>query len=555
MRLGNAPASSQAFPRESLSFHRHLVLTLAKYRAEWKNLLYLFEDFVLDADRRELRRKGRVLPVEPKVFDLLVLLIINRDRVVSKDDLIARIWDGRIVSESALTTCITAARSVIGDSGETQRLIKTLPRKGIRFVGVVREETDTNTQAESSGRQLALPDKPSVAVLPFADMGPKTEQEYFADGITEDIITELSRFSELFVIARNSSFRYKGESVDIRQVGRELGVRYVLEGSIRRSADRVRISAQLIDAKTGVHRWAERYDRKLEDVFAVQDEVARTIAAVLAAHVSKAETERTLNKPPATWQAYDYYVRAAWLWASYNSSYNVEDLYGARRLLEHSLLIDPNYARAHAKLSNTYTLAWHQSLDADFLSPAALDRADELARKAIQLDPNLPDAHAQLGMVLTWRGQHDAGIGAFEKAFALNPNFTDYRFAISLVLGGECERAIEVVRSNMRLDPSYSPMAPAWLGAAYFMLGRQMEALPPLRESVSRAPNFRAGHVWLAAAYAKCGYVMEAQAEAIHVLRIQSNYTINTQRRLYAFKRFKDAEHLFDGLRMAGLPE
>jgi len=168
MRLGNAPASSQAFPGESLCFHRHLMLTLAKSSAEWKNLLYLFEDFVLDADRRELHRKDRVLPVEPKVFDLLVLLIGNRDRVVSKDDLIVKIWNGRIVSESPLTTCITVARSVIGDSGETQRLIKTLPRKGIRFVGVVREEADANTRAESPGRELALPDKPSVAALPFA---------------------------------------------------------------------------------------------------------------------------------------------------------------------------------------------------------------------------------------------------------------------------------------------------------------------------------------------------------------------------------------------------
>ena len=203
-----------------------------------------------------------------------MLLITNRERVVSKDDLIAKIWGGRIVPELALTTCITAARSAIGDSGEAQRLIKTLPRKGIRFVGVVREQTSAIIRAESPVPELTLPDKPSVAVLPFADMAGEVEREYFADGITEDIIIELSRFSDLFVIARNSSFRYKGKSVDIRQIGRELGVRYVLEGSIRQGGGRVRVTAQLIDAVTGAHRWAERYDRKLEDVFAVQDEVA-----------------------------------------------------------------------------------------------------------------------------------------------------------------------------------------------------------------------------------------------------------------------------------------
>jgi TolB-like protein len=247
-------------------------------------LRYIFEDYVLDTDRRELRRGGDLLGTEPKVFDLLVYLITNRERVVSKDDLIATIWEGRIVSESALTTCINAARSAIGDSGGTQRLIKTLPRKGFRFLGAVREEQKAAFSA-STETPMELPDKPSIAVLAFANLSSDAEHEYLADGIVEDIITELSRFSELFVTARNSSFQYKGKAIDVRQVGRELGVRYVLEGSVRRVGDRIRISAQLIDTATGGHRWAEHYDRKLEDVFAVQDEVVGTIAALLAAHV------------------------------------------------------------------------------------------------------------------------------------------------------------------------------------------------------------------------------------------------------------------------------
>jgi TolB-like protein len=300
-------------------------------------LRYFFEDFLLDTERRELRRGDALVAVEPKVFDLLALLIVNRERVVSRDDLIAHVWGGRIVSEAALARCINGARSAIGDSGEAQRLIKTLQRKGVRFVGEARaERMMPATRAPAGGAEkptpaLALPDRPSIAVLPLDNISGDKDQEYFSDGISEDIITELSRFSELFVIARNSSFQYKNRVVDVRQVGRELGVRYVLQGSIRRDGDRVRISAQLADAVTGTQRWAERYDRQLTDVFAVQDEVARTIAALLAAHVNKAEIERTLNKPPADWQAYDYYLRAADAHASFFPAFRVADRGGSGR--------------------------------------------------------------------------------------------------------------------------------------------------------------------------------------------------------------------------------
>ena len=381
-------------------------------------------------------------------------------------------------------------------------------------------------------------------------------QDYFSDGITEDIITDLSRFSELFVIARNSSFQYKGKSPDIRQVGRELGVRYVLEGSIRRAGDRVRISAQLIDAVTGAHRWAERYDRELKDVFAVQDEVSRAIVAILVAHVNKAEAERTLLKPPATWQAYDFFMRASDIWSAVRSSFNVADLYEARRLLERSIALDPNYARAYAMLSHTHLFAWLFRLDEDHLSPTALERAHRLARKAVQLDPNLPIAHADLGNVLTFEGQHEQSIAEFEKAIALNPNFTDWRFGTTLVRAGDPVRAIQVIETHMRYDPFYVPSAPGTLGLARYMLKEYSEALPPLREFTSRAPNMSLGHIWLAANLAQLGQLDEARAEAAEVLRIDPKYTIDgTQRRLALYKRPEDAEHLFDGLRKAGLPE
>jgi adenylate cyclase len=527
-------------------------------------LLYLFEDYALDTRTRELRRGEALVAIEPKAFDLLAYLIENRQRVVSKDDLIAQVWGGRIVSDSSLFTRINMARSAVGDNGEAQRLIKTIQRKGLRFVGVVREEQAppglagaSAVEAEKPVPALALPDRPSIAVLPFDNVSGDREQDYFCDGISEDIITELSRFSELFVIARNSSFQYKGKAVDVRQVGRDLGVRYVLQGSIRRGGDRVRISVQLADAVTGAHRWAERYDRQLEDVFAVQDEMARTIVAILPAHVTRAEIERTFNKPPATWQAYDYYLRAADAYASFLSSFKAAELYEVRHVLEQSIAIDPNYARAHARLAWTHFTSWINALDGDYLNPAALGRAYELARRAVQLDPNLPPARAELGRILAYRGDHDAAVAEFEKAMMLNPNFTDWRFAEALVLAGDPVRAIEAAERHMRFDPFYAPLAPLWLGAAQYLLKKYSEALPQLRECVSRAPNLRGGHVWLATIYAQLGNIEQARAEAAEVLRIEPKWTIEgTQAtRMSCYKRTEHVEHILDGLRKAGLPE
>ena len=237
------------------------------------SLRYLFEEYAFDTDRREIYRGTDVVSVTPQVFDLLDYLIHNRERVVSKDDLINAIWNGRAVSDAALTTRLNAARAAIGDSGEAQHLIKTLPRKGYRFVGQVREAqssasaTAANNAIEPSKPALALPEIPSIAVLPFQNMSGDPDQDYFADGVVDEIITALSRFKSLFVIARNSSFTYKGKIVDIKQVGRELGVRYVLEGSVRRAAGKVRIIGQLIDAATGRHLWADRFEGDLSDIF------------------------------------------------------------------------------------------------------------------------------------------------------------------------------------------------------------------------------------------------------------------------------------------------
>jgi adenylate cyclase len=398
-----------------------------------------------------------------------------------------------------------------------------------------------------------LPDRPSIAVLPFDNLSGDRGQDYFCDGITEDIITELSRFSELFVIARNSSFQYKGKAVDVRQVGRELGFRYVLEGSIRREGGRVRISAQLADAVTGAHRWAERYDRQLEDVFAVQDEVARTIVATLAAHVNKADRS--------------------------HHQQGTGDLAGVRPLPSsgrqaHIVLV---VIRGHRALRDAASSGTHahdrpqlrarlrqacldaferldQQARGDHLNPAALDRAYQLARRAVQLDANLPEAHAVLGQALHRRREHEAAIAEFERAMALNPNFTHWAFAEVLVCSGHPARAVNVVERHMRLDPFYVPLAPLWLGVAQYTLKQYPQALPPLRECVSRAPNLRGAQAWLAATYAQLGNIEQARAEAAELLRTEPESTIEGSK-LHLFRHTRDAEHLFDGLRKAGLPE
>jgi adenylate cyclase len=339
-------------------------------------------------------------------------------------------------------------------------------------------------------------------------------------------------------------------------VGRELGVRYVLEGSVRRSGDRLRIAAQLIDTSTGAHRWAENYDRTLEDVFAIQNEVAGTIAAILAAHVRKAETERAHARPPTSWQAYDYYLRAAEAFARFtSSSFSAEDIYEARRLLDQSLAVDPSSARAHALLADTHATAWVNRLDGDYLNPTALERAHRFARKAVDLDPNLPEAHAVLGFVLIWSRQHDASIAEFERASALNSNYADWRFGWALVPAGDARRAIDVLKTYMRLDPFHVSLASFFVGVAHFMLEEYSQALSVVRDYVSRAPERPWGHALLAMAHAQMGQLEQARAAAAEVLRLDPTFTIaGTARLLAAFKEAKDDKHFFDALRKAGLP-
>jgi adenylate cyclase len=505
----------------------------------------------------------REIELRPKSFEVLRCLVENSGRLVTKDELFKAVWPDVVVSDEALTQCISEVREAIGDRAQT--MIKTMPRRGYRFAAPVsRSDAGAASHASSvpttTGDSAPRPasstiERPSIAVLPFVNLGRDTRQEYFSDGITADIIAELSRFSDLSIIARSSSFQYKGKAVDVRQVGRELGVRNVLEGSVRHDEKRIRITAQLVDAITGAHRWAERYDRELKDAFDVQDEVVRTIVTILKVRVIEAEVERILSKPPATWEAYDYYLRGFHAFATGFSQYPLASFYEARRCLERSISIDPGYARGYVILARTHTYSYVEPRDESYLDPAELERAGELARTAVRLDATLPQARTLLGSILMFKRRHEEAVAEFEQAFALNPNYSDHSFGLCLVFAGQPARAIGVMQASMRLEPFRNATRLAYSGNAYYMLGRYEEAVMSLRESSRLMPNLRITPLWLSAAYAQLGRLDEARAAADEVRRIEPGFTIERWKLTAVYKRPEDSERLFDGIRKAGLPD
>src|SRR5262249_35428568 len=340
---------------------------------------------------------------------------------VSKDDLLAAVWDGRLVSESTLTTRINAARSAIGDSGEAQRLIKTLPRKGVRFVGAVREEQEPVNVALALPSEQSippeLPDRPSIAVLPFVNMSGDPEQEYFADGMVEEIITALSRMRWLFVIARNSSFVYKGRAVDVKQVGRELGVRYVFEGSVRKAANRVRITGQLLEASTGVHLWADRFEGGLEDVFDLQDQVTASVVGAIAPRLGQAEIDRSKRKPTESLDAYDYFLRGMANVHRWTREANNEALRNFHCAIER----DPEFASAYGLAARCYSQRKACGWVTDRRQETA--EAERLAWLAAEFGKDDAVALCTAGIVLGYVvGNLDDGNVLIDRALALNPN-------------------------------------------------------------------------------------------------------------------------------------
>lgn len=519
---------------------------------------YFFEDCALDTDRRELCHGSHVVATAPQVFDLLDYLVRNRERVVSKDDLVNAIWNGRIVSDMALTTRLNAARSAIGDSGEQQRLIKTLPRKGFRFVGVVHEgsrpsaaETEPPDYVNSPKPALALPDKPSIAILPFENMSGDPEQQYFADGMVEEITTALSRFKWLFVIARNSSFTFKGKAVDIKEVGRSLGVRYVLEGSVRKSLGKVRITGQLIDAVTGAHIWADRFERDLTEVFALQDEVAVAVVSAIEPKLLQTEIAIATRRQLESLTAYDFYLRAL---PQYYASTR-EGLAEAIRLTHSALELDPRFSvvAALASLCHMLRVTMGFSVDPQFDRKEAI----RLFRLALSIDDSDPVTLAHAATVSAFMvGDFESEIEMADRAVALNPNAFAAWHGRGWVyrIAGQPEEAIRSFERAIRVSPVDPLLHRSFIGMAMALieLRRFDEAIAAARKAVRQNPAHSASYRCLACAFAHLGRDAEAREAAAGVLAHDPSFTISTY---IARGGQAKAKRLIEGLRQAGLPE
>ena len=520
-----------------------------------------FADHILDINRRELRRGSTLIAVEPQVLDLLVYLLRNRDRVVSKDDIIAAVWGGRIVSDAALTSRIYAARKAIGDSGQGQQLIRTISRKGLRFVGAVDMESQAGAEELSldppaevfSGQSrpaLPLPDRPAIAVLPFVNMSGDPEQEYFSDGISEDIITALSRLRWFFVIARNSSFVYKGRPIDIRQVGEELGVGYVLEGSVRKCGDHMRVTAQLNEVATGSHLWAERYDRDLADVFAVQDEITAAIVGSIEPRLYAAENIRTLRKPPDSMDAWELVMRGL----SHYGRVTRHDNAAARALLEKAIEADPHYAQALGLLAASHIFGVRQG----WLDPeASIAIAERAAMAAVQADSEDAWAHHALASFYMYKRRYDDSLAQFELALSLNPNFSlaHGRHGLVLAFCGRWEEALEATGRALRLSPR-DPFAAVYYGTEAFAhyIGRDYsEAIRSARISYRLRNDFPGGYRPLVAAAGMTGQTELAATALRELRRMQPNISLAWIAREVLFKESADLEHYLDGFRRAGL--
>jgi TolB-like protein len=512
-------------------------------------MVLVFGDHRLDSARRELLRGACRIELEPKAFDLLAYLVKNRDRVVSKDDLLEAVWDGRIVSESALTTRINAVRRALDDDGASQRFIRTLNRKGFRFVGEVTEVPDT-----VADHAPLLPEKPSLVVLPFENLTGNPKQDYFVDGMVEEITTAIARLPWLSVIARNSSFAYKGKAVDVKRIGQELDVRYVLEGSVRKAGKRVRIAGQLIDTTTAAHIWAERFDGMLDDVFDLQDRVASGVAGAIAPMLRSAEIVRSARKPTESLDAYDFYLRA--LAQAYRR--NAEGLAKAVSLLQKALELDAGYAPAMALMSGCRNLQRNRHWIPD-AGPEVVE-AIRLARQAIAIAGDNPDVLATSGMSLAFlAGDNNAALNAIDRAITLNPNFAlafGHR-ALVLIFLNRPDDAVASAQHALRLSPR-DPHRFVFVQAmafAHLAAGRYEAGMPWAEEALRENGGLPALRFKLSL----CGHLGRREEAAECLRRLKETHPDPTvpsvMRGIGKGIALEIVTRLAEGLCMAGLPE
>jgi TolB-like protein len=524
---------------------------------------YRFDAFELDSQRRELRRADGVVCVEPQVFDLLELLIRNRDRVVTKDDMIASVWGGRIVSESTLTSRLNAARSAIDDDGRVQRLIRTMRHRGVRFVGAVSEEHEPADRPQpTDGANAAQapapvrPETPSIVVLPFANLSGDPAQDYFADGMVEDITMALGGLPWLFVIASASAFTYKGRNVDPRQVAAELGVRYLLQGSVRKDRTRIRIGVQLTDGWTAQQILSERFEGAPPDIFSIQDDVATRLSAAIAPALRSKEIERARRKPTSNLNAYDLFLRALPPRRD-NQAQNTESL----RLLYQAIELDPTFSSAYG------LAAWCHEIQAVFgwlpASDARVNEGLRLAHMAAETGDDNPEALWMAGLTITTlAGDAARGAAVIDKSLALNPNSARAWWANGVVrtYGGSFESAFAGFERSRKLNPLDTASYAYWTAVAttHFFAGDYAAARETLAKALLDWPNAPPALRLDAAICGLLGRREEGRASIARWLAVIPHATIEETRRYFqpiTAAQPRVLKAMLHGLRQAGLPE
>lgn len=519
-----------------------------------------FDTFELDLTRSELRNSGQPVDVEPQVFALISFFASHPGQVLSRDQIIDQVWNGRIVSDSAISTRINAARTALSDDGKSQRVIKTVSRRGFIFL----PETNVGPIVDARGEDLPesgpkvaeigrASDRPSIVVLPFDNLSGDPAQSFFSDGITDDIITDLSRYRELFVIARQSAFAFGDAGRSALDFADELGVAYVLEGSVRRHQDRVRVTAQLIDVQTKSTLWADRFNRKVEDIFDVQEEIATVIVNTLIGQVSLRHYRQIQKNTANAISAYEHSVKAQQqIW-----KFSRESAALARQEAEMAIQLEPDFARAHAILGWAHHIegsnGWGDNLDNPF------DLALEHAKSAVAADPNEPWGHCVLGFTLWWRGQaRDFGRGLEEVQHAarLNPSNAHFRMIVGATLAymGKGDEALSEIDAAMRFNPLFPSLYLIHRSRALFVSGRYEEALSDAEKAAIEMPSHANVLALLAVCYTELGRKDQASS-AIKALRQASpSFTVDYVRKTLPFAQEKDLDRMCQRLAEAGLP-
>jgi adenylate cyclase len=506
-----------------------------------------FGRFRLDLRRGRLLHEGEPVALGGRALDVLRVLASAAGAVVSKDELMTRLWPGRTVAENNLHVHISALRKALDEHGEGDTYIITVPGRGYRLADPGGSQRPGSSES-SPVQPLPLTDKPSIAVLPFANLSADPGQEYFSDGVADDIITALSRYPSLLVIARNSSFSYKNLAVDVKRVGGELGVRYVLEGSVRKADRRIRVTAQLIETDAGAHIWADRYDANITDVFTVQDEITRAVTTAIAPAIADAERQRALRRPAH--DAWNAYQRGLW----HMSKATREDNRQAQQSFAKAITLDANFSGGH------HGLALAQMQESGLFATLAVAQARvsiaDLARRAVAIDEADAEAHACLSWALNFNGDYEGALSEAQRALLISPNLASAHRAMgtTLIFSGEPRAGRGALEVSIRLDPR-DPLL-AWhlnrIAIAHYLEGDYEGAIDAAQRVIRSYPEFPLIYRWLAAALGQASRTDEARQALDKAIAIGAGTFDMYVRRRVPWHRPEDYEHMLDGLRKAG---